>query len=44
MAMPMMRDNRSVEERLRTLQGLRDKGLVTDDEYRQKRIDILKDL
>lgn len=44
MAMPMMRDSRSVEERLRTLQGLRDKGLVTDDEYRQKRIDILKDL
>ncbi|MEW9899840.1 SHOCT domain-containing protein [Chitinivorax sp. PXF-14] len=44
MAMPMMRDGRSVEERLRTLQGLRDKGLVSDDEYRQKRIDILKDL
>ncbi|MBB5017248.1 hypothetical protein HNQ59_000510 [Chitinivorax tropicus] len=38
------RENRSVEDRLRSLQSLRDKNLISDDEYRQKRIDILKDL
>ncbi|WP_137938819.1 SHOCT domain-containing protein [Chitinivorax sp. B] len=38
------REQRSVEDRLRALQALRDKNLVTDDEYRQKRVEILKDL
>ncbi len=32
-----------VEERLRTLQRLKDDGLVTEEEYREKRKEILKD-
>ena len=34
----------SVAERLRTLQKLRDDGLITQQEYEQKRQEILKDL
>lgn len=33
-----------VEERLRTLQRLKDDGLITEKEYQEKRKDILKDL
>lgn len=34
----------SVEERLRTLQELHDKKLITDEEYQQKKADILKEI
>jgi curli biogenesis system outer membrane secretion channel CsgG len=34
----------SAEERLRRLDELRQKGLLTEDEYRQKRQEVLKDL
>jgi hypothetical protein len=35
---------RSVEERLTILNGLKAKGLVTDEEYAEKRKQILDDL
>ena len=35
---------RTVEERLKTLESLKKKGLVTEQEYKQKRQEILKDL
>jgi hypothetical protein len=35
---------RGIEERLRTLQDLRDKGLITEEEYAAKRKDILGEL
>jgi hypothetical protein len=35
---------RGIEERLRTLQDLHDKGLISDDEYASKRKEILGDL
>lgn len=34
----------SVEKRLETLESLKQKGLVTEEEYQSKRQDILKDL
>ena len=33
-----------IERRLTALKQLRDKGLITDDEYKQKRKDILQSL
>ena len=41
MAPPLDRD---IEERLRALDGLRDKGLVDEQEYRERRARILDDL
>ena len=35
---------KTVEERLQTLEDLKKKGLITDDEYKRKRQEILKDL
>ena len=35
---------RTTEERLRDLQGLRDGGVITDEEYQAKRKDILQGL
>jgi hypothetical protein len=35
---------RTVEERLQTLENLKKKGLITEDEYKSKREEILKDL
>ena len=35
---------KSVEERLLILKGLHDKGLITEEEYRAKRLEILREL
>ena len=35
---------KSMEERLLILKGLHDKGLITEEEYRAKRQEILKEL
>lgn len=40
----MPRVEKTVEERLKTLNDLRDKKLISDEEYQKKRADILKDL
>lgn len=37
-------DNKDVEARLKELQGLRDKGLITDEELSKKRKDVLQSL
>lgn len=34
--------NQSVEDRLRALKGLRDQGLITEDEYREKKKQVLE--
>ena len=34
----------SIEERLKTVEGLRDKGVLSDDEFAAKRAEILKSL
>ncbi|MEJ2761718.1 MAG: SHOCT domain-containing protein [Gammaproteobacteria bacterium] len=36
--------SRTVEERLKTLDSLKQKGLISDEEYKQKRKEILNDL
>jgi len=36
--------HKSVEERLQTLNDLKSKKMITDEEYEKKRLDILKDL
>lgn len=41
---PFWRSQKSVEERLKELDDLRQRKIITEDEYRTKRIDILKDL
>lgn len=43
-AQPFWRSQKSVEERLKELDDLRQRKIITEDEYRTKRIDILKDL
>lgn len=37
-------DTKDVEARLKELQGLRDKGLITDEELSKKRKDVLQSL
>jgi len=41
---PFYGAQKSVEERLQILNELKNKKLITDDEYQNKRLDILKDL
>ena len=41
---PILPDGRSAEERLRALERLLEQGLITEDEYRKKRAEILKAL
>lgn len=41
---PTAISNNDVEARLKELQGLRDKGLITDEELRKKRKDVLQSL
>lgn len=43
-AQPVLRAEKSVEERLSILNDLKSKKLITDEEYQKKRADILKDL
>jgi hypothetical protein len=43
-AQPFYGVNKSVEERLETLNDLKNKKLITEEEYQKKRLDILKDL
>lgn len=43
-AMPNYGAQKSVEERLQTLNDLKNKKLITDEEYEKKRLDILKEL
>ncbi len=41
---PMLKSEKSVEERLSILNDLKSKNLITEEEYQKKRADILKDL
>ncbi|MGA7828401.1 MAG: hypothetical protein WCA04_12105 [Geobacteraceae bacterium] len=43
-AQPYYGAKKTVEERLQILNDLKSKKLITDEEYQQKRLDILKDL
>jgi hypothetical protein len=43
-AQAMPKVEKTVEERLKTLNDLKDKKLISEEEYQQKRADILKDL
>jgi hypothetical protein len=40
---PVPETETSLEERLRTLKRLRDEGLITEEEYSQKKQDLLKE-
>lgn len=41
---PVLRAEKSVEERLKVLNDLKTKNLISEEEYQKKRADILKDL
>ena len=41
---PTIKHHRSIEERLQILKGLKEKGLITDDEFNAKRKEILDQL
>jgi hypothetical protein len=41
---PFYGEHKTVEERLQILNDLKNKKLITDEEYQKKRLDILKDL
>jgi len=43
-AVPYNGTQKSAEERLQILNDLKNKNLITNEEYEKKRLDILKDL